>query len=390
MIRDLLGKAVASRYADFCRLSAGMFALNASKPMAAHALRELDSMLRGILAAPMEAIAPQDPNEKTNQKEVRKRLKAIGYDDNAINRAIKELAPRTNHKEQIRKILERLGFDPNGDIAGLWIGTIDGYQIAHGGRSFRHSLEIDSEFRTTLQQPFDTVVRAVMTALRGHYAALMRRVKALAAMTDRGHAVKLFAKEIPGAMQLQGLFFQSLTTGDWLPALMSEGLLGEPPRFAEEEEEGRYYREWPAGNYLLRMAASGEESTRQGVIDALRAVSDARHPDILQEGIAILAALPAAEAASLADLAVGWLSRDDRVLHSQAPNDLVKKLADAGEAVAVLKVAHELFRLWGDDGQIRSHYGEHMYEHHLPILAVPLTAACGHGALERKRRPDPT
>lgn len=381
MIRDLLGRAVASRYEDFCRLSAGTFALNASKPMAAHALRELDSMLRGILAAPMEAIAPQDPDEKTNQKEARKRLKAIGYDDNAINRAIKELAPRTNHKEQIRKILERLGFDPNGDIADLWIGTIDGYQIAHGGRSFRDSLEIDVEFRTTLQQPFDTVVRAVMTALRGLYAALMRRVKSLVAMTDRGRAVKLFSKEIPGAMQLQALFFQSLTTGDWLPALMREGLLGEPPRFAEEKEEQRYYREWPAGNYLLRMAASDDESTRHGVIDALRAVADASHPDILQEGTAILAALPPAEAAPLADMAVGWLGRDERVLHSQAPNDLVKKLAVAGEAAAAIKVARELFRLWGDNGQIKSHYGEHMYEHHLPLLAGPLTAACGRGAL---------
>ena len=46
LLRRLLGKAIADRYVDFCRLAGGVFALNVSRPVAAHALRELDSMLR--------------------------------------------------------------------------------------------------------------------------------------------------------------------------------------------------------------------------------------------------------------------------------------------------------------------------------------------------------
>jgi hypothetical protein len=57
LLQRLLGSAIASRYVDFCRLSAGAFALNVSRPLAAHALRELDSMLRGALEVPMEARA---------------------------------------------------------------------------------------------------------------------------------------------------------------------------------------------------------------------------------------------------------------------------------------------------------------------------------------------
>jgi len=49
LLQRLLGSAIANRYVDLCRLSAGAFALNVSRPMAAHALRELDSMLRGTL-----------------------------------------------------------------------------------------------------------------------------------------------------------------------------------------------------------------------------------------------------------------------------------------------------------------------------------------------------
>jgi hypothetical protein len=62
LLQRLLGSAIANRYVDFCRLAAGAFALNVSRPMAAHALRELDSMLRGALEVPMEAKAPlKDP-----------------------------------------------------------------------------------------------------------------------------------------------------------------------------------------------------------------------------------------------------------------------------------------------------------------------------------------
>jgi hypothetical protein len=42
LLDRLLGKAISDRYVvDFCRLAAGAFALNVSRPIAAHALREL-------------------------------------------------------------------------------------------------------------------------------------------------------------------------------------------------------------------------------------------------------------------------------------------------------------------------------------------------------------
>jgi hypothetical protein len=51
LLRRLLGQAIADRYVDFCRLAAGAFTLNVSRPVAAHALRELDSLLRHILGS---------------------------------------------------------------------------------------------------------------------------------------------------------------------------------------------------------------------------------------------------------------------------------------------------------------------------------------------------
>jgi hypothetical protein len=52
LLDRLLGKAIS--VVDFCRLAAGAFALNVSRPIAAHALRELESTLRHVLEVPME------------------------------------------------------------------------------------------------------------------------------------------------------------------------------------------------------------------------------------------------------------------------------------------------------------------------------------------------
>ena len=233
LLQRLLGKAIADRYADFCRLAAGAFDLNVSRPMAAHALRELDSMLRRVLEVPMDAKATDDQDNAENIAKARHDLTALGFDEAAIQRASSALKPRFSHKNQIRKIVERLGLAPDGDVANCWVSLCDSFGKAHQ-RSFHHSLKIDDEFRTQYQQPFETVIRAVAVALQGRYVALMHRVEELAALPNRAQAVTLFANEIPGALPLQWHFFQRLQSGDWLPHLARERLLGEPLASSEE------------------------------------------------------------------------------------------------------------------------------------------------------------
>jgi hypothetical protein len=90
---------------------------------------------------------------------------------------------------------------PDGDIAKKWIALTGKGGTAHG-RSFHHSLNVDDDFRTNFQEPFDTVMQAVVVALRSRYTILMRRVETLASSTNYAQAVKAFATEIPGAMPL--------------------------------------------------------------------------------------------------------------------------------------------------------------------------------------------
>jgi hypothetical protein len=380
LLRRLLGKAITDRYIDFCRLAAGAFPLVVSTPMAAHALRELESMLRHVLEVPMEAKASESPEDTTRRDAARKQLLALGYDANTVEQAAKYLKPSFTHKVQIRKIVERLGFDPAGDIATKWLSLTDSAQKAHE-RRFHRSLAVDDEFRAQYQQPFDTVIRAVAKALESRYTTLMRRVEEIAAMPDRAAAATAFASEIPEAMPLQWHFFKTLTTGDWLPHLATQKLLGEPMIEPDEPSNGFRNRQWPAGNYLLRLAESPDPATRKRVADTLRAVTTSRHPDIHQDGIEILAALPPEESAPLADMAVTWLGRESRYGFMQGPEKFLKKLAEGKQRAAALSVARAVLQLWNEGGEIASLYGRHMYEHHLPSAMKALTEACGEDAL---------
>lgn len=382
LLERLLGKAIASRYVDFCRLAAGAFALNVSRPMAAHALRELDSMLRRALEVPMEAKAPPEaPDDCQRLEKAREQLLALGFDDQAVARATRELKPRIAHKDQIRKIVARLGLAPDGDIASKWASLTDSFGRAHE-RSFHRSLQVDEEFRSQYQRPFETVIRAVAVALQSRYVALMRRVEELAAMPDHARAAKLFASEIPGAFPLQRHFYEKLQTGDWLPYLAKEDLLGEPLAGPNDGiSGGMRFRQWPVGDYLLRMAQSPDAATRRAVAEALRNVSSSNHPDVQNDGLAILAALPPSESASLADLAVSWLRPGTRSWPMQTPEGLVKKLAEGQESAAVLMVARALLQLWEQNGRLATHYAHQMYEYHLRALVTPVAKCCGEDAL---------
>lgn len=112
-------------------------------------------------------------------------------------------------------------------------------------------------------------------------------------MSDRKLATKLFASEIPGALPLQRHFFDKLQTAEWLTYLAMQGLFGEPLAGPDEGASGGMrFRQWPAGNYLLRMAKSQDAETRRGVAEALRKVGSSKHPDVQYDGFEILVALP--------------------------------------------------------------------------------------------------
>jgi hypothetical protein len=347
LIERLLGKRIADRYVDFCRLAAGAIPLRVSSPIAAHALRELESILRQTLEVPMDVAITPAPEDLDRIEKAKAQLLALGFGHDEVHRVSNQLRPRLSHKEEIERIVTRLGLAPDGDIAQAWKSISQAHSEAHGGRALHQSIAVDDAFRADWQAPFDVVVRGLMIALQGKYAAFMKRIDQLMMMPDRAAAVTSFSKEIPGALPLLWHFFNRLETPEWLPHLARRNLLVAPLSPADElSPDGLLLRQWPAGRYLLRMARSPDSKSRELVVDTLRRVAGSMHPDVQQMGIEILAALPPQEAAPLVELAEGWLTPEARFIMAQAPHDLIKSLAQGGEAAAALRATRAVFKIF--------------------------------------------
>jgi hypothetical protein len=129
-IRKLLGKSIADQYRDFCLLAAGAVGLRTPRPHAAHALRELDSTLRHVLAAALDVEVETTEEDETRLLKAREALEACGFDRGRIETALKRLKP-FSHKAQIKMIVERLGLDQDGDVAQKWVTVTEAAGKAH-------------------------------------------------------------------------------------------------------------------------------------------------------------------------------------------------------------------------------------------------------------------
>ncbi|MBB5053476.1 hypothetical protein HNQ36_003476 [Afipia massiliensis] len=325
----------------------------------------------------MEVAITPSPEQIKRIEKAKEQLQALGFNADEIKGVAKELRPRLSHKQQIQAIVTRLGLAPDGDIARAW-NSISGINAeAHGGRALHQSFVVDDAFRADWQAPFDTVIRGLMIALQGKYAAFVQRIDQLVAMKDRSAAVTSLSKEIPGALPLLWHFFNKLETPDWLPHLAKRNLLSAPLSQAEEAGVDRsFLRQWPAGRYLLRMAKSPDAKARALITDTLRSVAVSTHPDVQQMGMEILAALPANEAAPLVDLAEAWLTPDARFIVAQGPHDLIKHLAQDCEGDAALRATRAVFKVFAENERLATLFSRHMYEHHLPDAIKAIAPVC--------------
>jgi hypothetical protein len=341
-------------------------------------MRELDSWIRHMLAVPMDARAVDDRAQKLCRRKARRVLKKMGFDDGAVQRAGDGLKPKFSHKTQIERITGRLGLAADSDVTKLWIELNDTYGRVHE-RSFHQRLDVDDTFRAQYAHRFDTVIRTLALQLQDRYAALMQRAKEIAGMPP-AEGIKLFVSEIPGAIQLRLYFYENLASDEWLPFLEAEGLLQEPLPDEQISSALRLWA-WPVGRYLVRMAASDNATTREIVNRALRALKASMHPDVQRLGLEIIAALPADEAATLADLVSGWLIPE--TAHAQASSHaIIKRLATAGHVDAALRVTGAVFQVFESGGEPTAFFEPAMYEHYMngavnelakagPLLALP-------------------
>ncbi len=376
LLRALFGDIFADRYADFLRLASGDLPLRVSLPLAAHALREIESTLRSILRFPFKDIEPTE-TEAGLLERAQAYLSGEGFDANKVTAAIRALSPKLTHEQEIKSIVGWLELPAAGDVANAWLSWVGEQQAFAHKRSFTQSLVVDDAFRAAFMAPLQLVVRETALALQRRYGALFDRVDELAARTDYTAALKAFKGEIPGALPLQLRFFEKIEGEGWLPQVEKQNLLLPPAQNVDDQEAGIVrWRDWPPGNYLLRMASSERADTRSRIAGVMRALADAEDAGVREKCYEIVVALPAGEAAQLADVAVKWISK----LHYwslKGPEKLVSHLLGNGEPDAALRVATALLDIVERNGRLATNYDRFMYEDALPRVVRPLTEHIG-------------
>lgn len=95
LLERVLGRAIADCYVDFCRRASSAFDLRISRPVGAHSLRELDSMLRDALAVPIEVKAVESSIDPERLVRARDALKGLAFEGAAAEKAVAALKPES-------------------------------------------------------------------------------------------------------------------------------------------------------------------------------------------------------------------------------------------------------------------------------------------------------
>jgi len=401
LLGRVLGEVIADRYVDFCKLAYGQHGLRVSVPVVAHALRELDSIFRGALEEFSNDAPRIDAEESARQAKAREALGALGYDQDVVSRAIKELTPRSSHKAEIMKIARWLGFPDDSSMIKDWLSVSNAHRMAHE-RKFNRVLHVHEDFRRDWADPFDHVIREIARALQPKFSALVLRVDALACEKDITKALAGFEKQNIGAMSVQRHFFQTIEGPAWLPELINRQLVAEPSEGTPDEDGNPTFREWSVGHYLQRIANSDDPATLERLSAVISSVSASTNPDVRRVCASIIAKLPTAHSGKLIEYIIGWLPGAWDYGVTSSAIDLLKKLVGDDTRAACLKLATALFEVVDHQGEIGSAFPRPMYEHHLAAVHPALSKTLDLDALrlftgllyksaliERKIRLDP-
>lgn len=384
LLRSLFGHPFADRFLDFCRLTNEgadkAVGLRATLPLAAHAMREMESFLRQVLRGPFGTADAPPPEVAAKLQQAKDHLVGLGFEADKVGNLVNKLHAST-HAAEIAAISARLGLAPDGETAKAWKSLVNRQQRATHRRTIHEREAVDEEFRRDFARPFQSLVHDVAMALRRRYADLIPEVDKLVAEPNRLKAVTLFRDNIPGTPALQERFFQTIDCGDWLAPLMEKGLLREPVPNLDDAENGVIrWNSWAPAHYLKRMAASADGAVRAKVLAALRELKFAEDFALRDTCFEIAAILPSAEAALLVDVAVEWL-KPRHYWTMKAPEQFLLHLIKGGERDAVLEVARMLFMVTRNEAGILTRYDRFDYEHSLPPFVEPITKLCGVDAL---------
>jgi len=137
-------------------------------------------------------------------------------------------------------------------------------------------------------------------------------------------------------------FFSQLKSPNWIPPLLEEGFLKDPP-LPEPVDKGRFVRFpfWPESQYLARVAAQAPD-----LVVAVAAKIQSDNPRVQEDIVEIALRVSPEQAVRLVPSAIKWTQNPYSRWITDKFNKLVQHLAKGGQTDCALTLAKEI--LWFD------------------------------------------
>lgn len=289
----------------------GEVVLDAATHAVGHALREVDSSIRKVLE-PMV--------EKRRRKEI-----------NATKEGGK-------HQAWIEALVRVLEFDDPDTAAARWWAVSGGLEKRAHRNALVQPRPVDEQFRQfwrDAQEIYDLVTRQFAST----FLSTMPLIDELAAKpVPTEDDMTTLRVRVPHSVVALDRFFAQVGP-EWLEPLREAGYFTDPPPLARGEDGSATYTPWPAGQYLVRMAAV--DTVRAQVIDvavALETDNPDAHERVTEAGLT----MPTPDAALLVDKIGEFLQAPFQWGLPMKATDLAKQLVAGGEADAGLDLLRHI------------------------------------------------
>jgi hypothetical protein len=312
----MIGPGSADFFRDACRLMVTKPLFATTTHLVSHAIREIESSLRDVLA-PFIAQEPQPARRGKEKVE--------------------------GHKDEIRAILRALEIAETDPVAEAWLGLAgqDNEGALHA-RAHRANLAQARPLDVPFLKFWEDTQGVMDSILDKFEARYLQTIGVLDEYVNKAAPTKEDAKwiklHIPNNAVAMWNFFSRLKSPAWLWLLEEENFFKSPVPPLLDEKGFLTHTRWPHSRYLSRMAASNDPEVQQTVLNILLKF-ETENISIHEDAIDAALFMPGPMAAQLAKREGEWIENQGHLfgLYPEKVGKLAAHLAVESEVGAALE-----------------------------------------------------
>lgn len=310
---QLMGGMLGDAYADACVILTQRPRLATASHLVGHLAREIDSGLRELLTA----MLPPKRQEHLDS------LREEGSRD----------APR---RHVIAEICDFLGVPAEDEVRPVWV-SLEWHGRAHRG-PLREPRALDDKFLRAWNQ-FDYVLLEIARRFEASFLTALPLIDALAALAyPTKDDLAGLKNQVPQSVVAMQRFYAAAGPG-WFPLLRKGGFFRNPPNLRPDDAGMVTYVPWPAGPYLVRMAA---EPRYAADVIAVFSELDTDNPQAGESAADVALVVSPEYAAQLAIKIAQFLAPFAQWALPSKASEVVVRLAAEGEQQAALTIVQAL------------------------------------------------